>query len=566
MLRNKMHNILPLAIYTGVVVAVSLSFALRRSGALSWAAFLASLLLTAFLTIYFARLISRAARIKELAGQQTLDLRRINAQLQGEIGERRKTEDKLHKLFVAVEQSPVIIVITDCKGDIEYVNPKFTQLTGYTLDEVMGKNPRVLKSGEQPGEFYEQLWKTITSGKDWKGEFHNKKKSGELYWESALISPIRSPQGAITNFIALKEDITERKRMEKELKMAYQTMHEIIDNAPFGIYIVDEKGNVEYVNPAMVQIAGSSYEQFMAMNVLEFEPYKEAGLDVKIRNALNGEYFKLNDIEYTSFFGKKFTCRNFYGIPLNEASGKKAMVVVEDITERKRLEVIKDDFVSTTSHDLRTPLAIMKESLSQMADGMYGGVNERQKHFLGLALSGIDRISHIVGSLLDISRLESGKLALKRQVIDARDLIGPVAGIFRDLIQSKGLKFRETLPDRPLEIYADKDKIIQVLTNLVNNAFKFTEKGIIEIGVSEQKDEIEFSVIDTGTGISAEHMPKLFNKSSQFGALPKDAEKIAGLGLVISKGIVELHQGKIHIESEPGKGTKVFFTLPKNKV
>jgi PAS domain S-box-containing protein len=117
---------------------------------------------------------------------------------------RAKTE-----LLAAVEQSPSSVVIADLRGKIEYVNPKFTELTGYTLEETLGKNPRILKSGKHSVEIYEQLWRTITSGGDWRGEFHNKKKNGELYLESAVISPIRDAQGAITHFVAVKEDITQ---------------------------------------------------------------------------------------------------------------------------------------------------------------------------------------------------------------------------------------------------------------------------------------------------------------------------------------------------------------------
>ena len=131
--------------------------------------------------------------------------------------ERKQAEEQLSKLFQAVEQSPVTIIITDTNGNIEYVNPKFSQLTGYTFEEVMGKNPRILKSGETPPEEYKLLWETITSGREWRGEFHNKKKNDELYWESASISPIRNSEGIITHFLGVKEDITERKRVEKEM-------------------------------------------------------------------------------------------------------------------------------------------------------------------------------------------------------------------------------------------------------------------------------------------------------------------------------------------------------------
>lgn len=135
-----------------------------------------------------------------------------------DITERSKAEEKLRKLSHAVEQSPSSIIITDSRGNIEYVNARFTRLTGYIPEEVLGKNPRILKSGDTLPEEYKYLWEMITSSKEWRGEFHNKKKNGESYWEYASISPIRNPEGTITHFIAIKEDITERKRFESQLE------------------------------------------------------------------------------------------------------------------------------------------------------------------------------------------------------------------------------------------------------------------------------------------------------------------------------------------------------------
>jgi len=137
-----------------------------------------------------------------------------------DITERKKAEEQLRKLSVAVEQSPVSIIITDTKGCIEYVNPKFTEVTGYANDEVLGKKPSILKSGETPDKEYKHLWDTISSGKEWRGELHNKKKNGELFWEIASISPVRDENNAITNYLAVKEDITERKRAEEALRHA----------------------------------------------------------------------------------------------------------------------------------------------------------------------------------------------------------------------------------------------------------------------------------------------------------------------------------------------------------
>ncbi|MFQ5865706.1 MAG: PAS domain S-box protein, partial [bacterium] len=142
----------------------------------------------------------------------------ISVRCQFVLNKHKRVREQLIKFTQAIEQSPASVVITDTKGNIEYVNPKFTQLTGYGFEEVLGRNPRILKSGETPREEYERLWKLITSGKEWRGEFHNKKKNGELYWEFASISPIKNKEGEITHFLAVKEDITKRKQTDEELR------------------------------------------------------------------------------------------------------------------------------------------------------------------------------------------------------------------------------------------------------------------------------------------------------------------------------------------------------------
>ncbi|MFQ5956862.1 MAG: PAS domain-containing protein, partial [Candidatus Brocadiales bacterium] len=178
-----------------------------------------------------------SGRTKEHLIEELASLRHRISAMKALESERKHTEESLRKLSQAVEQSPSMVVITDIKGNIEYVNPKFTQLTGYTFKEAIGKTPRILKSGKTPPEVYKQLWKTITSGGEWRGEFCNKKKNGELYWEDASISPIRSKEGVITHFVAVKEDITERKLEEAQFKrMAY---HDALTELPNRILFSD---------------------------------------------------------------------------------------------------------------------------------------------------------------------------------------------------------------------------------------------------------------------------------------------------------------------------------------
>ena len=169
---------------------------------------------------------------------------------------KKVAEEKLKILSRAVEQNTVSIVITDNMGRIEYVNPKFTEITGYTLDEVMGENPRVLKSDDKSPEEYKELWETITSGREWKGIFQNRKKNGELHYESATISPITDDAGITTHFVAVKEDITERRKMEEKLVREQYYMQTLLENIPDYIYFKDLESRFLRINKALAQKFG----------------------------------------------------------------------------------------------------------------------------------------------------------------------------------------------------------------------------------------------------------------------------------------------------------------------
>ena len=178
-------------------------------------------------------------QLEQRVQQRTAELVRTNQSLQVEISERQRSENELRKFSHAVGQSPASVVITDLQGGIEYVNPMFCAVTGYSFEEVRGKNPRVLKSGDMPAAVYRQLWADLTAGKDWHGEFHNRRKNGELYWETASIAPVRDAQGKITHFIAIKEDITERKRMEAALREREEQLLLFVKHSPAAIAMLD---------------------------------------------------------------------------------------------------------------------------------------------------------------------------------------------------------------------------------------------------------------------------------------------------------------------------------------
>jgi len=166
-------------------------------------------------------------KLEERVKLRTKELKSVNESLMQEIEIRVKVEEELRKLSQAVEQSPASVIITDTEGTIEYVNPKFTQLTGYSFEEAVGQNPRILKSGLQSKSFYKELWDTITRGEEWRGEFANRKKNGEIYWEFATIAPVKAPDGEITHYVAVKNDITQLKADNEALRKSEKAHREL---------------------------------------------------------------------------------------------------------------------------------------------------------------------------------------------------------------------------------------------------------------------------------------------------------------------------------------------------
>lgn len=247
-----------------------------------------------------------------------------------------------------------------------------------------------------------------------------------------------------------------------------------------------------------------------------------------------------------------------------QVDGKLLSRVLRCAIERKRQDLRKDDFVNIVSHELRTPLTIIREGISQITEGICGDTTPEQKGVLAIALKNLDRLSRILNDLLDLSKLEAGKLRLERDLVDLREVAAELVASFNLRAKERGIALQGNLPPHPIEMYVDRDKVTQVLVNLLNNALKFTEKGSITLSIADQETQVECSVSDTGRGILAEDLPEVFRKFQQFGcASDPGTEKGTGLGLAISRGIVELHGGRIWVESQLGAGTRFAFSLPR---
>jgi signal transduction histidine kinase len=218
--------------------------------------------------------------------------------------------------------------------------------------------------------------------------------------------------------------------------------------------------------------------------------------------------------------------------------------------------------MSMVSHELRVPLASIKESIAIVLDGVIGRITKEQRDCLDIAKRNVDRLNRLIGDLLDFNKLEAGKMNFEMQANNANEIAKEVYDTMLPVAKEKGINLVLELDGSLPRASFDKDKVNQVLSNLVNNALKFTEEGSITIATSKREDTIQISVSDTGCGIKKEDLPRLFHEFEQLETVGIEKTRGTGLGLAISKEIITRHSGEIRAESELGKGTTFFFTLP----
>ena len=400
----------------------------------------------------------RRIEVEFISNVYTVDRQKVIQCNIRDISARKQAEKQVKLLSRAVEQSPVSIVITNKEGNIEYANPKFREITGYTTNELNSNNPRILQSGEHSKDFYADLWDTILSGREWHGEFHNKKKNGDSYWEDAIISSIVDHDGRISWFVGVKLDITEKRNMMTDLVAAK-----------------------------------------------------------------------------------------------------------EKAEESDRL---KSAFLANMSHEIRTPMnGILGFAGLLKEPGLSG--EEQQKYIRIIEKSGA-RMLNIINDIVSISKIESGQMDVAISETNVNDQLEFLYTFFRPETQQKGILLfcQKSLPASEVIINTDREKLYAILTNIIKNAIKFSDRGTIDFGYTLQpagsagSAMLEFYVKDTGIGIPKSRQEAIFDRFVQADIGDRRAFQGAGLGLSIAKAYVEMLGGTIRVDSEEGKGSCFYFTIP----
>ncbi len=383
--------------------------------------------------------------------------------------------------------------------------------------------------------------------------------------------------GRYIGAVIILQDITSLVHRERSLE---DLMAAIVRNAPVGLSLLDGEGNTLVSNPALTRILQQPPEwNSVGINLVDFLAELSPPLNEALKRLLHLEPGKTL-AHKADYFPKGATVRqvlNLTGTALDIVGENRFLLLMEDVTEKSLLEEnlrrvneemerankSKSTFLSMVSHELRTPLSVVRGYLSLILEGKIGPDAEKVKEALKVADKRARHLQHLIEELLDLSRIEAGKLSIKTETLDARKHIVETVDMFRDDHEQKGLTVDVDIPDDLPPVYADHDKVHQIFTNLISNAIKFSNYGG-RVAITARSDgrQAEFKVSDSGIGIPADRIDRIFEKFYQVDSSDTRKHAGTGLGLSIVKMIIDALGGTIHVTSEIGRGTSFGFTLP----
>jgi PAS domain S-box-containing protein len=504
-----------------------------------------------------------------------------------DISKRKEDEELIKKFSEAVKQSQNGIIISNINGNIEYSNPRFTEMTGFTAEDVKGQNLRILNSEVKSDEYYQNIWETLIREKLWKGEFYNRTKSGNFILEQATVSLIENEMGDIINYLVMLQDITTLKENELQLTT-------LINSIPDAIFFKD--GNKKWIE------ANKAAINLFRLEEIDFKG-KTANELARFSDIYNELADSANETDETAFnkresytmqqlvplLGEDFRTYEFTKVPLyyHDGSRKGLVIIGRDITERinKEKELIlakekaeennrlKTAFLQNMSHEIRTPMNAIV-GFSKMLE-LSEDSSEKQRNFTSIINNNANQLLSIITNVLTISSLETHQEGIFERKVNINGVIQNLLATYKSQAIHSGiaLSVKNQLTDEHSEIYTDKSKVAQIMSNLINNAFKFTRNGTIEFGyqlkplLTEMTEyNLIFFVKDTGIGIEEKWLNRVFDPFVQSDISENRKYGGNGIGLTIAKGLVELLGGSIWAESEREKGSTFYFSLPYKPV
>lgn len=495
---------------------------------------------------------------------------------------RTEAENKIRKLSLGVDQSPASIIITDKRGLIEYVNPKFCKTSGYEASEILGKSPNFLKSGRHSDDFYKDLWTTILSGKEWRGELQNKNKNGSLYWESISISPITDKDDNISHFIAIKEDITEKKINEDKLRRANEFYITLFEDSPTMIWRSNKEGNKDYFNKTWLRFRGQRSEEEKQGDWLTAIHQDDRDFYLRsFKNSLltkeptrityrllryNNEYRWITEIckpyyDIDGYFaGLIGTCIDITENKLAEDNMRRAK------EEAEKSEALKTEFLAQMSHEIRTPINAILSFTSLLKYELEDKVDDDLRESFRIIDKGGRRLIRTIDLLLHMSEIQTGNYQIVNKEINLqRDVID---NIILELMNFASLKNIEISINSNIDddkILVDEHSAMQIFENIIDNAIKYNKDyGKIVINIYGNDNSVITEIEDTGIGISESFLPHIFAPFTQEESGYTRKFEGNGLGLALVKKYCEINNASIEVRSQKGKGSTFTITLPRS--
>ena len=475
------------------------------------------------------------------------------------------------------------LMVLDCHNKtILDVNKKFLESTNFKKEEVIGKACFDLGTHFCPPCEACDFKEVTEKGRIIEATHIHLDRNGKKIYADVTLSPLKDEKGNVIGILHLSKDVSDRKRLEDELRHYAQSLESLVkertkalqeselmfrrlfESAQDGILIIDpDSGKIIDANPYVLNLLECTRGQIQNIHYQEVPGLRDSGVFGNTLDELKTKITVLkDDVLLKTLTGKEITVE--WRASLYYVEDKKIIQCnIRDVTERKRIDKIKSEFVSMVSHELRTPLSAIKEGVEIVADGTQGKLNKSQGECLAIALSNIKRLNRLIGDILDISKIQSNLLKVNVVPCDIYNVVEQVYSLVKIEIEKRGMVFVTDLEKGLPLVMSDKDRLIQVLMNLLNNAVKFTrEKSRIMLFVRRDGDFVTFGIRDEGAGIPADELTRLFGKFVQLDSTLVRRVGGTGLGLYISRNLVEAMGGQIWAESKLTEGSTFYFSLP----
>ncbi len=523
--------------------------------------------------------LSNFSTASEVMPLEADDLDSLTQRVVALVAERELGRRALNNQKFALDQH-AIVSITDLQGVITYANGKFCEISGYSQAELLGVNHRIVNSGTHAPEVFQQMWHTIGQGQVWRGEICNRSKHGALYWVDATIVPLLGGDGLPEQFIAIRTDITERKSFEAKLAEQLQFVEVLLEATPTAIYLKDMQGRYLRFNQAFEALFGISRADWIGKTVFELVPGEGAMMDAKDQELFLTGAPQTYEASFHNRTTGEVRAGLYWKAPLTDSQGRRTGLVgtILDITEKNRFEQAlreakraaeaanqaKSNFLANMSHEIRTPM----NGVIGMTDlALDTDLSAQQREYLGIVKNSAQSLMVILNDILDFSKIEAGKLQMEAVEFSLASLLSDTLKTLTARARRKSLTLDCHLPpDLPERVIADPVRIRQVLSNLCDNAIKFTEHGGVVVQVDVESSsasslQLHFAVRDTGMGIPADKQQGIFEAFSQADASTTRKFGGTGLGLTICARLVELMSGRLWLESQPAQGSTFHFTI-----